>query len=87
MLQEGDPPVSGGTKYPGIPCTPPGHVHPCLGRRPGDKGSGDLEKILGFSLSTLVVLPTWGSNLASLGAFGSQTLPGNPSPKGPWGPV
>lgn len=35
-----------------ILCTPPGQVNPSPGSRPNEKGPGDPEKMLGFSLPT-----------------------------------
>lgn len=62
------------------PSYPSGACRPSL-------DSGPDEKILGFSLSALCMLLTWGSDLASPGAFGSQALPGSPGPEvSPRGP-
>lgn len=76
-LQEGDPSVPGGTKHPGLPCTLPGPTTP--GPGPDEKGPGDLERTP-FSVCSVRAL-SWGSDLASLGAFRSQALAGSPSPE------
>ena len=49
MPEKGEPSVCGG-KYPRHPAHPSGACQPEPGGRPDDKGPGDREKVLGFSL-------------------------------------
>lgn len=83
MLQEGEPSVSGGTKYP-APVYPSRAVNLHRGSRPDDKCPGDSEKILEISLPCACSQPgilIW----PLLGLLGPRLFQGAPAQRRPTG--